>query len=276
MMSFSIGPLALPAAPALLLVSTFVAMWLANRMAAQVSQEPAPSAGSAGDLLLQSIGFGLLVSRVTHIGAHHQAYVAEPWAVIDLRDGGWNTWVGLVSGVGFIIWRARRLPHWRKALATGTAAGLTLWAFGILMLVTVTPRDVPDVEVQDLVTGEVVSLRKLATNKPVVLNLWASWCGPCRSEMPVLAAAQTRHPDVVFIFANQGEAAQTVRQYLAAERLELTHVALDRQSRLGPALGSSGLPTTVFFNQEGLRMDAHMGALNAAALESKIISILPR
>lgn len=276
MMSFSIGPLALPATPALLLACTFVAMWLANRMAAQVSKEPAPSEGSAGDLLLQSIGLGLLLSRLAHIGVHHQAYFAEPWAVIDLRDGGWNTWVGLASGVGFIIWRASRLPRWRKALATGSAAGLTLWTFGMLMLAAVTPRDVPDVEVQDLATGEVVSLRKLATDKPVVLNLWASWCGPCRSEMPVLAAAQTRHPDVVFIFANQGEAVPTVRQYLAAERLELTHVALDRQSRLGPALGSSGLPTTVFFNQAGQRVDAHMGALNAAALESKLISILPR
>ena len=276
MMSFSIGPLALPAAPALLLASTFVAMWLANRMAAQVSKEPAPSEGSAGDLLLQSIGLGLLLSRLAHIGVHHQAYFAEPWAVIDLRDGGWNAWVGLASGVGFIIWRASRLPRWRKALATGSAAGLTLWTFGMLMLAAVTPRDVPDVEVQDLATGEVVSLRKLATDKPVVLNLWASWCGPCRSEMPVLAAAQTRHPDVVFIFANQGEAVPTVRQYLAAERLELTHVALDRQSRLGPALGSSGLPTTVFFNPAGQRVDAHMGALNAAALESKLISILPR
>lgn len=276
MMSFSIGPLALPAAPALLLACTFVAMWLANRMAAQVSKEPAPSEGSAGDLLLQSIGLGLLLSRLAHIGVHHQAYFAEPWAVIDLRDGGWNAWVGLASGVGFIIWRASRLPRWRKALATGSAAGLTLWTFGMLMLAAVTPRDVPDVEVQDLATGEVVSLRKLATDKPVVLNLWASWCGPCRSEMPVLAAAQTRHPDVVFIFANQGEAVQTVRQYLAAERLELTHVALDRQSRLGPALGSSGLPTTVFFNPAGQRVDAHMGALNAAALESKLISILPR
>lgn len=276
MTSFSIGPLALPLAPALLLISTFVAMWLADRMAAQDTERLERSAVSAGDLLLQAVGLGLLVSRVTHIGTHHQAYFAEPWAVIDLRDGGWNTWAGLVSGVGFIIWRARMVPHWRKALATGTAAGLTLWAFGMLMLITLAPRDVPDVEVQDLATGEVVSLRKLASDKPVVLNLWASWCGPCRSEMPVLAAAQSRHPNVVFIFANQGEAAQTVRQYLAAERLKLTHVTLDRDSRLGPALGSSGLPTTVFFNQEGQRMDAHMGALNGAALESKIVSILPR
>lgn len=274
-MSFTIGPLAPPASPALLLLSTFVAMWLANRMATPVNEEPTAAAGSAGDLLLNSIGLGLLISRMAHVGAHHQAYFAEPWAVMDVRDGGWNAWVGLASGVGFITWRARRLPHWRKALAMGTAAGLTVWAVGTWLLVTAAPRDVPDIEVQGLATGQVVSLRELATDKPVVLNLWATWCGPCRNEMPVLAAAQTRHPGVVFIFANQGEAAQTVRRYLAAERLELTHVALDRQSKLGPALGSAGLPTTVFFDREGQRVDAHMGALNGAALDSKIASILP-
>jgi thiol-disulfide isomerase/thioredoxin len=251
-------------------------MWLAKRMATPIGEEPTATAGSAGDLLLSAIGLGLLISRMTHVGAHHQAYFAEPWAVIDVRDGGWNTWVGLASGIGFVVWRARRLPHWRKALAMGTAAGLTVWSVGTWLLLTAAPRDVPDLELQDLATGQVVSLRKLATDKPVVINLWATWCGPCRHEMPVLAAAQTRHPGVVFIFANQGEAAQTVRQYLAAERLELTYVALDRQSQLGPALGSAGLPTTVFFDREGQRVDAHMGALNRAALDSKIAPILRR
>src|SRR5690606_40886240 len=44
--------------------------------------------------------------------------------------------------------------------------------------------------------------------QPTVVNLWATWCPPCRREMPVLRDAQQRYPDIAFIFANQGESAE--------------------------------------------------------------------
>jgi thioredoxin-like negative regulator of GroEL len=92
--------------------------------------------------------------------------------------------------------------------------------------------------------------------------------------MPVLAAAQARHSGVVFVFANQGESAEAVRRYIEAAQLVLKHVLMDAQSRLGPALGSGGLPTTVFFDSQGQRVDAHIGALNAAALTSRLSSVV--
>jgi thiol-disulfide isomerase/thioredoxin len=104
----------------------------------------------------------------------------------------------------------------------------------------------------------------------MVVNLWATWCGPCRAEMPVLAAAQRARPDVRFVFANQGEGPEVVQRYLAAERLALQDVWLDIGSGLGPALGSRGLPTTVFFDADGTRVDAHFGLLNAAALQARL------
>ena len=57
-----------------------------------------------------------------------------------------------------------------------------------------------------------------------------------------------------------------MRHYLDSQRLVLSGVLLDTGSRLGPALGSGGLPTTVFFDRRGRRVDAHMGALNGATL----------
>jgi hypothetical protein len=75
---------------------------------------------------------------------------------------------------------------------------------------------------------------------------------------------------VRFVFANQGEVPEVVRRYLAAERLALQDVWLDIGSSLGPALGSSGLPTTVFFDADGTRVDAHFGLINAAALQARL------
>ena len=155
-------------------------------------------------------------------------------------------------------------------MAGGAAAGVLLWSAGSLALSATAPRDLPDLVLTDLATGQAVRLREAAARAPVVVNLWATWCGPCRREMPVLAAAQARHPGVVFLLVNQGESPEAVRRYLAAERLSLRTVLLDPGSQLGPALGSSGLPTTVFFDRHGRRTDAHLGALNAAALAAKV------
>jgi hypothetical protein len=88
--------------------------------------------------------------------------------------------------------------------------------------------------------------------------------------MPVLAAAQQRESRVGFLFINQGESAQAVRAYLAAQRLPLREVWLDAGARLGPAVGSRGLPTTLFYDAEGRLAASHFGVLSAAALEARL------
>lgn len=294
MMSIPIGPLALPAAPLLLLVSAMLAGWVADRLArrqngkASASSEPVASsgasgaeqgaparaaeasveAGSASGALLQALLASLVVARAVHVALHLDGYTADPWALLDVRDGGWNALAGVVGGVGWLAWQARRHASLRTALAGGATVGLVLWSAGTAGLDGLTPRGLPDLTLVELGTGRTVRLHDVAAQRPVVLNLWATWCGPCRREMPVLAAAQVRHPEVSFVFANQGEQATAVQRYLEGEGLRLSGVLLDPGSALGPALGSGGLPTTVVFDRQGRRVGAHMGALNAAALSA--------
>lgn len=274
MMSIPFGPMALPAAPLLLLSSTWFAAGLADWVARATAPAQTVGRQSAGSVLIHSVLWGLGVARVAHLVPHLSAYRADPWAIFDVRDGGWNSWAGLAGSITWVAWQAWRHAAWRRALVAGAAAGLVLWSAGTVSLAALAPRALPDVVVTDLASGAPVRLRELVAHKPVVVNLWATWCGPCRREMPVLAAAQARHPDIMFVFANQGESAEAVRQYLDAERLGLSHVLLDSQSRLGPALGSGGLPTTVFFDRQGRRVEAHMGALHAAALAAMLSSIV--
>lgn len=86
----------------------------------------------------------------------------------------------------------------------------------------------------------------------------------------MLAAAQQRDGGVGFLFVNQGESANAVRSYMREQGLPLRDVLLDPGSALGPAIGSRGLPTTLFYDAQGQQVDAHFGVLNAAALESRL------
>ena len=90
------------------------------------------------------------------------------------------------------------------------------------------------------------------------------------SEMPMLAAAQQHETVVGFLFVNQGESDSAVRAYLTDQGLPLREVLLDPHSRLGPAVGSRGLPTTLFYDARGRQVDAHFGVLTAAALQARL------
>jgi thiol-disulfide isomerase/thioredoxin len=107
----------------------------------------------------------------------------------------------------------------------------------------------------------------------MVVNLWATWCPPCRREMPVLAAAQKQETGVSFVFVNQGEEGSTAQRYLNIEKLDLANVLLDPGARLGREVGSGSLPTTLFYDTNGRLVDTHLGQLSAASLASKLSKI---
>lgn len=106
--------------------------------------------------------------------------------------------------------------------------------------------------------------------KPVVLNLWATWCPPCRREMPVFEKAQSEFSDVAFVLVNQGESVQQAQDFLESEGLNLTHILLDPSSETMQAMRTSGLPTTFFFDAGGQLVDFHLGEITMSDLEDKI------
>lgn len=110
----------------------------------------------------------------------------------------------------------------------------------------------------------------------MVINLWATWCPPCRREMPVLAQAQSVFPDVVFVMVNQGESAPAIHAFLEREGLQFAHVLRDPTSLTMHAVGSRGLPTTLFFDEQGRLTDSHVGELTMARLKSIMLRRFPQ
>lgn len=164
----------------------------------------------------------------------------------------------------------RRADTLRRPLLVSAMAGFALWGGGTLAAQWSMPAQapVPDVLVRQL-DGTGIALPRFA-GKPLVVNLWATWCPPCRREMPVLHAAQVANPDVAFVFVNQRETADTVRRFLAGQNLELQNVVTDPAGRVSAGTGSAAYPTTLFYDGSGRLVLRHVGELSQATLRDKL------
>jgi thiol-disulfide isomerase/thioredoxin len=122
----------------------------------------------------------------------------------------------------------------------------------------------PDLTLERL-AGSDLDLADLE-GRPVVLNLWATWCGPCRRELPMMADMAAAHRDVAFVFADQREGRDQVESYLTERGLDLEVVLLDTEGRLAEHFRSPGLPTTLFFDAQGQLARAHLGEISIVDL----------
>ena len=232
-----------------------------------------PDASSAAYLALVA---GLLLARVAYVADFRREYLEQPWSILNLRDGGFDPvagLVGLAAAVALIGWRR---PALRKALAASAAVGVAVWGFATLtanLLRDATRQPLPAIALHDL-DGRAVSVPALR-GKPLVVNLWATWCGPCRSELPMLVEAQRRMPQLRFVFVDQGEDAATVAGYLRREGLAPRHVLIDDRLALSAHYGVRGYPTTLFLDAGGILRDQHMGELSRATLVDRLRRIAP-
>jgi thiol-disulfide isomerase/thioredoxin len=222
-----------------------------------------------GNTLTDMLIAAVLAARIAYVAVWFDTYRSAPWSMLDIRDGGFTPWAGVVAALLLALWQGWHRAALRKPLTLGLAAGAFAWGgmFGAIRMMENTA--LPKMSLTSL-AGEPADLAKLAAGKPMVVNLWATWCPPCRREMPLLAAAQKQEPGVRFVFANQGEDGMTAQRYLTDARLELDNVLLDSGARFGREVGSMGLPTTLFYDADGRLIDTHLGQLSAASLASKL------
>ncbi|PRB82011.1 TlpA disulfide reductase family protein [Pseudomonas sp. MYb185] len=232
---------------------------------------PDASAKVAAALILDALLVGLLAGRGAFILLWWEEYSAAPRSMLAVADGGFHWPTGLLVGIAWVWWKTRTQTQMRKPVYTGILAGVVLWgAVGSLpLLLQHAAPSLPKLQLTNVDYSESVALDSY-TGQPVVLNLWATWCPPCRREMPVLEQAQSDYPEVAFVLVNQGESAGEVGDFLTAQGLELEHVLLDPFSRAMHEVGSRGLPTTLFFDAEGRLVDSHMGELTMPSLRNTL------
>jgi cytochrome c biogenesis protein CcmG/thiol:disulfide interchange protein DsbE len=133
----------------------------------------------------------------------------------------------------------------------------------------------PNFELQNL-DGQSISLSNLKGN-PVLVNFWATWCGPCVSEMPYIQEINEDWSDtgLVVLAINIGDSSQAVEQFLQEHNLALP-VLLDTKKVVAPKYGIRAIPTTFFIDKEGIVRVKVIGAFpSKAAIESRLGEIMP-
>jgi len=114
--------------------------------------------------------------------------------------------------------------------------------------------------------------------RPVLVNFWGTWCGPCALEIPIFQHYARLYPDLVVVGVNVGESADVVQEY--AQRWGLTFpILLDAEQEVMRRYAVTGLPTSFFLDANGVIQAIQVGGLNDAQIVANLekigISMLP-
>lgn len=127
----------------------------------------------------------------------------------------------------------------------------------------------PDFTLNDL-DGKAVSLSDFR-GKVVLISFWASWCGPCRVEIPHMIKVYDELHDQGFeiLAVNLRENESTVAKFAKAAKMDFP-ILLDRDGTVSAAYYARGIPTSVFVDRKGIIGYAHTGALSEKRLRQYI------
>lgn len=129
----------------------------------------------------------------------------------------------------------------------------------------------PDFEL-DTLDGQTLVLSQLK-GKPVLVNFWATWCGPCRYEMPFLQQVYEEWPDdkLVLLAVNVGESSSDVSQFMQSQGFSFT-VLLDSQAAVAQQYNVMGIPSTFFIDSDGVIQNIKVGVFQSHTEIEAILS----
>ena len=260
MTTLTIGPLVFAGERLAAVIAIVVFLGLSGILAARLDER-------IGTWSLAALAVGVVAARVGHVALNLPGFVADPWRVLMVWQGGFSLPAGLLAVVAFSLFRLRE-TRTRVGSLAALAAALVVWNVAFQLVATTTAVAAPSA-IMTTLSGSQLRLSQFA-GRSVVVNLWASWCPPCRREMPTLMRTAKERTGMSFVFANQGEGAGAVIRFLGATGLPPDHVALDQDMALARHYGVQGFPVTLFLDREGILKTMHFGEISPEALNSAI------
>jgi len=171
----------------------------------------------------------------------------EPRLWLDLTEAQWIGLASMAAGLIGILWLRRR-SAWVSVLAS--LALVTLGCTG--------PKTAPAFVAQDL-DGQAVTLAQ-HRGKVVFLNLWTTWCPPCRREMPAMQrlAEKLEGEGFVMLAVSEDDSVDDVRAFVEEMGIGFP-VLIDSTGTVGRAYGITGYPETFIIDREGKQMARFIG-----------------
>ncbi|MEE3502958.1 TlpA disulfide reductase family protein [Acidiphilium acidophilum] len=285
----SLGGLLIQTPRLVLFVFAAMTIWLTNRLGKRWRVSDGALSGRVERMFL----IGVLGARVAYVAKHFSAYRPHILNAFFIWQPGYTPWAGFAFGLaylGWLMWRRRiSLPQLRVI----AFVGIPLTAFYLGSLATVGrfgPADrlhpggrLPSVGLMTL-NGRTVNLSDLR-GRPAVVNIWATWCLPCREEMPMLSRtfATRQKGGFAMVGVDLAEPARRVRQFLAAVPVRYPvwvdpPTVPDIKARspstgLFARTGGFAVPTTIFIDRKGIIRSIYVGKLTATVLAIKLAGI---
>jgi len=261
--AFTLGPLVLSADRAYAALGFIALILLAELMARRTSPKLSNWAWGAALATFAGARFGFVL-------LHTSSFSSEPWTAFFFWQGGFNPWLGITTGALYSAIYLRLSPELLRPALSIAAVALATW-FIPAGLLSPAPASLgvtmPNVYLTTL-DGAEVALAELGQG--AIINVWATWCPPCRREMPLLVSAAQATSGVRILLVNQREGAETIRAFLRDMGLPEDGVLLDQSGLVSTFLDVAGLPTTFAFNARGEMVDLHLGEISAAGLNAMI------
>lgn len=284
--AFPIGPFLVSTRVAGFFVTAFLAVWLVRRTALFLKVDAALAARIAE----HSLWTGIFASRLGYVIWNWTAFEDKPWTALYLWQPGYSFVAGLSTALIYILYCIyKQNAALRHPIAATLCAGFTIPVLlyaGIFVTMNkfvdasiLAPGDsIPQYELIDL-KGNPVGFEDFKGNG-IIVNFWATWCAPCRREMPLLESIYQEYKNqrIAIIGISVGESRETALRYV--DSIGVTYPIWGDQVRpgqnntkttvLSDRFNVVGLPTTFFIDRNGTIASSYVGELNRAILQERV------
>jgi peroxiredoxin len=111
--------------------------------------------------------------------------------------------------------------------------------------------------------------------KPLVLHFWATWCGPCISELPLISGLASQAQNMTTLAVNCAETDREVSSFLRNKKLDL-NVVMDRSGQISELYNIYAIPQTFMIDGEGIIRSVRVGAYSRRDLNRDVSALLGR